>query len=179
MNGLGLLQVYTGNGKGKTTAALGLALRACGHGFRVCMIQFMKQSDVYGEAKIDSMLPTFKLLQVGRNDFVDLNEPEEIDIRLAASGWEKAKEIILSGRFDIVILDELNVALACGLIDIESAVSFLQEEWRQLTSRPELILTGRYAPEQICAMADLVTEMREIRHPYGEKQTAARCGSEF
>ena len=179
MKELGLLQVYTGNGKGKTTAALGLALRACGHGFRVCMIQFMKESNVYGEAKLDSLLPTFKLLQVGRNDFVDLNQPEEIDIRLAVSGWQKAKEIILSGCFDIVILDEFNVALACGLLDIEAAISFLQKEWRQLTPRPELILTGRYAPGQICDIADLVTEMREIRHPYAEKQTAARCGSEF
>ena len=179
MKELGLLQVYTGDGKGKTTAALGLALRASGHGFRVCMIQFMKKSELYGEAKLDELLPKFTLLQVGRNDFVNLNAPEQIDIDLARSGWEKAKEIIKSDSFDMVILDEVNVALSCGLLACDKVCAFLNEEWRIMPSRPELICTGRYAPQQICDLADLVTEMREIRHHYGDNQTAARCGSEY
>ncbi len=179
MTELGLLQVYTGDGKGKTTAALGLALRACGHGFRICMIQFMKESVDYGEAKLKGLLPNFTLLQVGRNDFVNLAEPEQIDIALAQNGWHQAKEIILSGKFDIVILDEINVAMACKLLDTDSVVAFLTEFCSVAQPRPELILTGRYAPKEICAIAHLVTEMREIKHPYALHQTAARCGSEF
>lgn len=179
MTELGLLQVYTGNGKGKTTAALGLALRACGHGFRVLMIQFMKGSAEYGEAKLDTLLPTFTLHQVGRNDFVDLETPAAIDVDLATDGWKQARAQILSGLFDIVILDEINVALACGLLDVDEVCAFLRDEWKTRDVRPELLLTGRYAPKPICDMADLVTEMREIKHPYADKQTAARCGSEF
>ncbi|MDD4601993.1 MAG: cob(I)yrinic acid a,c-diamide adenosyltransferase, partial [Negativicutes bacterium] len=134
---LGLIQVYTGNGKGKTTASLGLALRATGHNFRVCMIQFMKDSDEYGEVTASKYLPNFKLIQVGRNDFVNLANPEQIDIDLAQNGWRQAKEIIVSDEYDIVILDEINVALACKLLDLDEVLAFLKTV-KKLPKKPEL-----------------------------------------
>jgi cob(I)alamin adenosyltransferase len=175
---LGLIQVYTGNGKGKTTASLGLAFRACGHGFRVCMIQFMKDNTEYGEFKSSTNLPGFTLLQVGRNDFVNLENPEAIDKKLAQDGWDVAKSVIISGNYDIVILDEINVAIACELINVNAVVSFLTKDCKALTKKPEIILTGRYAPPQIIEIAHLVTEMQEIRHNYS-KGMEARQGIEF
>ena len=118
MKELGLLQVYTGDGKGKTTASLGLAFRAIGHGLKVCMIQFMKNSDIYGEVRLAGKMPGLTILPVGRHDFVNLKNPEEVDIRLAHDGWEQAKRIISSQEYDIVILDEINVALSCGLLPV-------------------------------------------------------------
>ncbi len=175
---LGLIQVYTGNGKGKTTASIGLAFRACGHGLTVCMIQFMKENIEYGEVKASQYLPGFKLIQVGRNDFVNLEHPEQIDIELATKGWNLAQSIILSGTYDIVILDEMNVAMACKLLDVNEVVRFLKNEYQALTKRPELIITGRYAPTAITEMADLVTEMQEICHHYAVG-IEARQGIEF
>lgn len=162
MTELGLIQVYTGNGKGKTTASLGLAFRACGHGFRVIMVQFMKECADYGEVKAAGYLPGFRVVQVGRNDFVDLANPDPIDHRLAQDGWEKAKAFIDSGEYDIVILDEINVAMACGLLDPAAVASFLTARRRPV----EIILTGRHAPDGIVAIAHLVTDMQEIKHPY-------------
>lgn len=166
MADLGLIQVYTGNGKGKTTASMGLAFRACGHGFKVCMIQFMKDNPEYGEFKASHYLPGFKLIQVGRNDFVNLEHPEEIDITLAKQGWELSQNIIQSEEYDIVILDEINVAMACKLLDESMVAEFLTVDCKKLTKKPEIILTGRYAPAKIIEIADLVTEMQEIRHNY-------------
>jgi cob(I)alamin adenosyltransferase len=174
MKDLGLIQVYTGNGKGKTTASLGLAFRACGHGFRTCMIQFMKKCPDYGEVKAASHLPGFDIIQVGRNDFVDLANPDPVDVKLACDGWEKAKEIIDSGRYDIVILDEINVAMSCGLLAPGTVAAFLTAARRPV----EVILTGRYAPPAIIAVAHLVTEMLEIKHPY-QQGTEARQGIDY
>jgi ATP:corrinoid adenosyltransferase len=162
MKDLGLIQVYTGNGKGKTTASLGLALRAAGHGFKTCMIQFMKDCADYGEVKAAAYLPGFTVIPVGRNDFVNLADPDPVDINLARDGWTKAKEIIDSGRFDIVVLDEINVAMACGLLAAADVAAYLTAAKRQV----EIILTGRYAPPEIIAVAQLVTEMQEVKHPY-------------
>lgn len=158
----GLIQVYTGNGKGKTTASLGLAFRACGHGFRVLMVQFMKECADYGEVKAAAYLPGFKVIQVGRNDFVDLENPDPLDRQLAAAGWEKAKAFIDGGEYDIVILDEINVAMACGLLETAAVADFLIARRRPV----EIILTGRYAPDEIIAVAHLVTDMQDIKHPY-------------
>jgi cob(I)alamin adenosyltransferase len=158
----GFIQVYTGNGKGKTTASLGLAFRACGHGFRVLMIQFMKECADYGEVKAAHMLPGFKIIQVGRNDFVDLESPDPLDRQLAQAGWQQAKTLIDEGGYDIVILDEINVAMACGLIDTAEVVTFLTERRRPV----EIVLTGRYAPGAVIDIADLVTDMQDIKHPY-------------
>ena len=175
---LGLIQVYTGNGKGKTTASLGLAFRACGHGFKVCMIQFMKDNIEYGEFKSSTNLPGFTLLQVGRNDFVNLEYPEEIDKKLAQDGWNIAKSVIASGNYDMVILDEINVAMACRLLDVNVVVNFLTKDCTSLIKIPEIILTGRYAPPEIINIAHLVTEMQEIRHNYSEG-IESRQGIEF
>lgn len=164
MKNLGLLQVYTGDGKGKTTASLGLALRAIGHGMKVCMLQFMKNSDVYGEVRLAETLPGLTIIPVGRNDFVNLKNPEEIDRKLAGDGWALAVEIIRSQKYDIVILDEINVALSCGLLKEEPVVEFLSGG-RGCT---EVVATGCWAPQSLLDAADLVTEMKNIRHPYSK-----------
>jgi cob(I)alamin adenosyltransferase len=174
-NTLGMIQVYTGDGKGKTTASLGLALRASGHGLKVCMIQFMKDNPKYGEVQAAHYLPNFKIIPVGRDEFVNLANPEEIDIKLARDGWELAKSILHSEEYDLVILDELNVATACKLLDTQEVIEFLQ---RVRGGKTEIILTGRYAPQAIIDMADLVTEMKEIRHPYA-KGVECREGVEY
>jgi cob(I)alamin adenosyltransferase len=158
---LGLIQVYTGNGKGKTTASLGLAFRAAGHDFKVCMIQFMKKSETYGEVKAARKLPNFKLIQAGREEFVNLKNPDSIDYKLAEEGWELAKSIIAADEYDIVILDEINVAMAAKLLDTAAVAVFLQQK----NNRTEVILTGRYASDEIKAIAHLVTEMQELKHP--------------
>ena len=156
----GMVHVYTGNGKGKTTAALGLALRALGWGLKVYMIQFMKGDPKYGELQAAKNLPDFVIRQYGRPDFVDRKNPSQEDLRLAQEGLAHAQEIVAMGRYDLVILDEINVALNFKLID-------LQEVLRLIDGKPqetELVLTGRYAPQQIVQAADLVTEMREVKH---------------
>ena len=164
MKGLGLLQVYTGDGKGKTTASLGVALRAIGHGMKVCMIQFMKNSDIYGEVRLADKMPGLTIIPVGRHDFVDLKNPAEIDVRLALSGWEQAKEIIRSQKYDIVILDEINVVLACGMLEEKTVIEFLST----CRGTTEVITTGCWAPQALIEAADLVTEMKNVRHPYSK-----------
>jgi len=170
-----LIQVYTGNGKGKTTASLGLAFRASGHGFKVCMVQFMKSNIEYGETKAAAFIPGFRLIQVGRDEFVDLKTPEAIDKQLAQDGWLLAKEIISSKEYDIVILDEINVALTCGLLDVEEVTLFLSDLYENKT---EIVLTGRYAPQPILELAHLVTEMQEIKHPFSQG-IGARKGIDY
>lgn len=161
---LGLLQVYTGDGKGKTTASLGLALRAIGHGMKVCMIQFMKNSDIYGEVRLAERMPGLTIIPVGRHDFVNLKNPEPVDIELAGAGWDKAQEIIRSQQYDIVILDEINVALSCGLLEQAAVISFLSSG----RGATEVVATGCWAPQALLDAADLVTEMKNIRHPYSK-----------
>ena len=121
------------------------------------------------------LFPGFTLLQVGRPGFVDLKNPQEIDRELARKGWEKAREAILSREYDIVILDEINAILACGLLETQEVADFLTT---LADNRTELILTGRYAPPQIIALADLVTEMKEIKHPCSQG-VPARAGIDF
>ena len=111
MKGYGLLQVYTGTGKGKTTAALGVVLRASGYGAKTLMIQFLKDDKGYGEYAAAKFIPGFELRQVGRDCFVDFANPDPIDLKMMYEGWSLAKEAILSKKYDIVILDELNVGL--------------------------------------------------------------------
>ena len=171
----GYIQVYTGDGKGKTTAALGLAFRAVGHGMRVFIIQFMKGSIFYGELKTAEMLsPYVTIVQMGREEFVDRNNPDPEDIRLAQEGLELAKEIMRKNQHDILILDELNVALDFGLVSLEQVLELLDNKPEDM----ELVLTGRYAHPEVVKRADLVTEMIEIRHYYAEKGVDARDGIE-
>jgi len=161
----GMIQVYTGTGKGKTTAALGLAMRALGHGLTVYIIQFMKGNIRYGELETARQLsPNVVIKQMGRKTFVNRDNPDKIDIELAQKAFELAREVITSGEYDIVVLDEINVAVDYGLISLETLLDLLD-------SRPphvELILTGRDARKEVIERADLVTEMVEGKHYYGE-----------
>lgn len=157
-----MVHVYTGTGKGKTTAALGLALRAAGHGMRVYMIQFMKGDINYGELASAESVPNLTIVQFGRPSFVDRDEPEKEDIGLAQKGLNHASEIIARNDIDILVLDELNVAVDFGLVDIEDVLSLIE-------SRPghmELVITGRNAHERVMEKADYVTDMRKVKHPY-------------
>lgn len=160
----GLVQVYTGDGKGKTTAAIGLAVRAAGRGFRVFMVQFLKGRN-YGELEGAKRLSDrFKIVQSGLDTFVRKGEPTEEDLRLAQHGLELAREAVMSGEYDIVILDEVNVAVELGVLKAGDVLPLID-------GRPagvELVLTGRYAPEQFCERADLITEMKNIKHCYDD-----------
>ncbi len=164
---LGLVQIYTGNGKGKTTAALGLAVRACLHGYRVVFIQFMKGTN-YGEDKLSEMIPNFQLEKFGRKEFVDPKNPHPKDLEEAKEALKRAKE--LAEDCDMMILDEINVAIHFGLLDIDEVMDFVKNKPKHL----ELVLTGRYAPKELIEIADLVSEVREIKHPYSRGITARR-----
>ena len=165
------VQVYTGNGKGKTTAALGLAVRAAGHKFDVYMVQFMKGQINYGELETAKIIPHFEIKQFGRPDFVSKESPDPEDVKLARKGFEHAKKIIFSLQYDIVILDEINVAMDFHLIEKEAVITLLKERPKTV----ELVLTGRNCPREIVKIADYVTEMLQIKHPYTEG-TLARKG---
>lgn len=170
----GLIQVYTGNGKGKTTAALGLALRAVGHGLKVLFIQFMKGNIDYGELESSKKLsPYLTIKQMGRETFVSKTNPDPIDIKLARDGFALAKKAIFNEEYSIVILDEINVAIDYGLIPLSDLIHLLDTKPKGI----ELILTGRNAKPEIIDKADLVTEMVERKHYY-KKGVSARKGIE-
>ena len=170
----GYIQVYTGNGKGKTTAALGQAMRALGHDLTVFVIQFMKGNIEYGELEMSNRLsPQFTLKQMGRETFVDKKSPDPKDIEMAREALALAYEKIADGTIDILILDEINVALDFKLIELGNVLAMLDQKRDSM----ELILTGRYAPQAIIDRADLVTEMKEIKHYY-QQNVEARVGIE-
>jgi len=169
----GLIQVYTGNGKGKTGAAFGLALRAIGRGLRVCVVQFMKGGFDYGESYIAGKLPLLEITAYGRGQFIT-GKPTAEDFDEAKKAFDHAKSAISNGKFDIVILDEANVAMHLGLLSVKDLIEVL----RKKPSQVEVVLTGRYAPKRITDMADLVTEMREVKHPYA-RGIQARKGIEY
>ncbi|MCS7286184.1 MAG: cob(I)yrinic acid a,c-diamide adenosyltransferase [Anaerolineae bacterium] len=170
----GLIEVYTGDGKGKTTAALGLALRAAGHGLKTCIIQFMKGWPNYGELKSVGNIPEITLRQFGGPHFVDRNNPSLQDIEMAHEALEEARRAMLSGQYDIIVLDEINVALDFGLLSLEEVIALLEEKPEGV----ELILTGRNAHPEIIKRAHLVTEMKEVKHPYREG-IVARKGIDY
>jgi cob(I)alamin adenosyltransferase len=170
---LGMVHVYTGHGKGKTTAALGLALRAIGHGFKVCMIQFMKGDPEYGELRAARHLPGFIVRQFGHRGHVNRQNPSEEDVLLARQALAYARKIITSGEYELVILDEINVALDFKLVDLQEVLAIVRDK----PARTELVLTGRDAPGALIQAADLVTEMREIKH-YFQRGRKARDGIE-
>lgn len=169
-----MIQIYTGNGKGKTTAALGLAFRAAGHGKKVIMIQFMKGKINYGELESAKLLPNFTIEQYGRPDFVNPEKPEKIDIKLAQKGFQRAKEIVKSEKYDMIILDEINVAISFKLIEIDEVIDLIT----QTPKKTELVLTGRYMSEKLKKYADLISEIREIKHHF-QKGIKARKGIEY
>ena len=172
----GLILINTGPGKGKTTAALGTGLRAVGCGMRVLMLQFLKGSWHYGE--LDAVLAhgdNFVLKQLGRG-FVKVGgaETDPEDLRLVQEAWEESRAAILSGEWDLVILDEINYAIGYGMLDPAEVVETLLE-------RPEMlhvILTGRNAHPSLIEIADTVTEMREVKHAY-QKGILAQRGIEY
>jgi cob(I)alamin adenosyltransferase len=170
----GLVQVYTGNGKGKSSAAFGLALRAIGRGLKVYIIQFIKGGFDYGELYLVDKLPNLTLKAFGRGKFVTAKPPEKQDIELAEEAFQLAKEVVESGKYDIVILDEINVALNLKLISLEKVLELIKRKPKHV----ELVLTGRYAPSQIIENADLVTEMKEVKHPFN-RGYEARKGIEY
>lgn len=158
----GLVLVITGNGKGKTTSALGQALRAIGHGYRVCMVQFMKGKQ-YGEViAAEKYLPNFKVFQYGLDSFVMRDNPAPIDVELARQGLEMARRLIRSKEYDMIILDEINVAVDFNLIPLEEVLELVRSKPPEL----DLVMTGRYAPEQLRQLADMVSEVQEIKHHY-------------
>lgn len=167
----GYVHVYTGNGKGKTTASLGLALRAAGSGLKVAIHQFAKNTDC-GAIKMLRKIRGIRISQCGNGPFI-IGKPKVGDIACAERGFEAAKKDIYSKKYDIVILDEINIAMKLGLVDTN-------EVRRLIVDKPggvELVLTGRHCPAVIKNVADLVTDMREVRHPY-RRGIGARKGIE-
>jgi len=160
----GLIQVYTGDGKGKTSAAFGSALRALGRGLKVYVVQFIKGGFDYGELYIAKQLPSLKLSAFGRGRFITETPPSQKDVQLAREAFELAKKVVDSGEYDIVILDEINVVVNLKMIGVDEVVELIKNKPKHV----ELILTGRYAPAQIIEAADLVTEMREVKHPFAQ-----------
>ncbi len=170
----GLIMVITGDGKGKTTAALGQALRALGHGKKVLIVQFMKGRK-YGEVLCaEKCLPNLTFKLCGLDSFVMRGNPAKVDMDLAQAGFKLAKEAVQSGQYDMVILDEINVAVDFGLIGIEEVLSMLREK----PEKVDVILTGRYAHPEIVALADTVSEVKEIKHHYSQG-IKERAGIEF
>jgi cob(I)alamin adenosyltransferase len=171
----GLIQVYTGNGKGKTTAALGLAFRAVGHGLKVLIIQFMKGDVNYGELESARRLsPHLTIIRTGRNTFVSKVDPDPADFQLAREGFALAKKAIETSEYDIMILDEINMAIDYGLIPLSDLLKLIDSKPPTM----ELILTGRNAKPEILEKADLVTEMMDRKH-YFNKGIPAREGIEI
>jgi len=159
----GLVMVVTGNGKGKTTAAFGQALRAAGHGLHVLIVQFMKGDPEYGEVRAAiRFLPTVEVVQSGLPTFVEPHNPGLEDVRLARRGLELARKAVAEGRHFLVILDEINVAVEYGLLAVEEVLDLLKGR----APGVNVLLTGRYAPAAVCEQADLVSEVREVRHHY-------------
>ncbi len=156
-----LIQLYTGNGKGKTTASIGLCIRALGRGKKVCLIQFMKKNWEYGEIRMLNRLDGIDVFQFGTDKLIDPNNPAPIDFEEAELAYRKAKDVLESGQYDIVVIDEINVAVAWKLLPVEKQLELLDIE-----TDSEIVMTGRYARQEVIDRADLVTEMREIKHYY-------------
>ncbi len=161
----GLVIVYTGKGKGKTTAALGMALRAIGYNHKICMIQFIKGSWHYGEMSSTKKLePEFELIAAGKGfvGIIDDKTPREEHEKIAREAIRISKEKIQSGKYNIVILDEINYAINLGLVNLKDVLELI-------TSKPvtlNLVLTGNHAKQEIIEIADLVTEMKDFKHPF-------------
>ncbi len=170
----GTVQVYTGDGKGKTTAALGLAVRAAGHDLTVYMLQFMKGSSNYGELTSSKKLPGVTIEQSGRDEFVDRANPAAVDVEFAQSGLAKARAALTGGQYDIVILDEINVALDFALVTLSDVLGLIESR----PSHVELVLTGRSAHPDVVRAADLVSEVLNIKHHY-DAGVEAREGIEY
>jgi cob(I)alamin adenosyltransferase len=167
-----MIQVYTGNGKGKTTAAIGLAIRAAGAGLKVFIGQFAKGMH-YSELNTLRRIKNIKNEQFGGSCFIN-KLPSQEDIELAQAGLEKIKKIIATRKYRVVILDEINIAIKLKLLKIKDVLKLIKDTPKNI----ELILTGRYAHPRVIKIADLVSQVREIKHYY-RKGIKARKGIEF
>jgi len=170
----GLVQIFTGDGKGKTSASLGTVLRALGHGLRVYIAVFMKGDYPYGEWVTLSQLPNVTVARFGQRGFVDPANVKPEEIEQAKQALAAAREAMLSGDYDIVVLDEVNVAVAWNLVALDEVIRLIKDKPRNV----ELILTGRQAATKLIELADLVTEMVKIKHPY-DKGVLARKGLDY
>ena len=168
----GYVQVYTGDGKGKTTAAIGLAIRALGAGWRVFIAQFLKSGEYSEHKALAQFSDHLTIKTYGRNVFIK-GEPEEEDRRLAQDGYQEIAEIVASGRYRLMILDEANVAVHYGLLTVDQILDLIDRRAEGV----ELLITGRYAHSRLIERADLVTEMRGIKH-YFDRGIKARVGVE-
>ena len=160
----GLVQIFTGDGKGKTSAALGVVLRALGHGLRVYIAYFMKGDYPYGERRVLSKLPNVTMASFGQKGFIDPANIKPEEIEQARQALATAREAMLSGNYDLVVLDEVNLAAAWKLVELDEVIRLIGDKPRNV----ELILTGCKADTQLIKLADLVTEMLKIKHPYDE-----------
>lgn len=171
---LGKVHVVTGPGKGKTTAAFGLALRAAGHGLRVCVIQFMKSGMTTGEALAVKRIPKIRVFQYGTGRFVDPKHPTEDDIRCAKDALEKVRQVLEEDECEVLILDEVNLAASYHIVDADEVLGILRSRKRGI----EVVLTGRGAPQEFVNFADYVSFIDDRKHPYG-KGAKARKGIEW
>jgi len=169
----GLIQVYTGDGKGKTTAALGLALRAAGRNMKVLIVQFMKKWD-YGELHSVELIPNITLETFGTKEFIYKGKAKKIDYEEAEKAFSFGIAGMQSGDYDMIIFDELNMALYYELLDLKEVIQKIKGK----PDNVEVVITGRRAPQEIIEIADLVTEMKKIKHPY-QKGVEARRGIEY
>ena len=173
----GLVIVYTGGGKGKTSAALGLVLRAVGYNHKVCMVQFVKGSWHYGE--LDSakrLAPEFEMITAGKGfvGILDDKSPREEHVKAANDTLVISREKIMSGKFDVVILDEINYAIQLELLKLDDVIDLIKSKPTEL----DLVLTGNHAAKEVIELADLVTEMKEIKHPF-KSGLKAKKGIDF
>jgi cob(I)alamin adenosyltransferase len=169
----GLVQVYTGDGKGKTTAALGLALRACGSGLKVFLAQFAKGRPSGELSALERLADLVTVRQYGRESFL-VGQPGPEDLRLARDGWQEVLQVAARGEQDLLILDEIGIALHYGLVSTAEVLDLVAGRPATL----ELVLTGRRMPPEILERADLVTEMRQLKH-YHQRGVPARRGIEY
>ena len=170
----GLVQVFTGNGKGKTTAALGTVMRAAGHGFKVFVVFFFKGDYTLGEYATLPLLPGVTVASYGLRHLIDRNNLQPQDIEEAELALRAAGEAVVSGEYDLVLMDEVNVAIEFELIKLESVIDIVKKKPEHV----ELILTGRYAHDKLIEIADLVTEMVNLKHPF-DKGIEARKGIDY
>jgi cob(I)alamin adenosyltransferase len=171
----GLISIFTGDGKGKTTAAIGNVIRAAGHGLRVFIISFMKGKDyIQSENVILSQLPNVKIATFGQVGWIKKENINDTHKNQAISALATAKSAISNGEYDIIVLDEINVAIYYGLINIRDVLELIKEKPKQV----DVILTGRHADPRLIQMADLVTDMKMVKHPY-TKGIEARQGIDY
>lgn len=167
----GMITIFTGDGKGKTTAAIGTVVRAAGHGFRAFIICFLKGKDyIHGENAILSKLPNVTLASFGQEGWVDRENIKPEHKKQAGLALSVAKEAINSGNYDIIVLDEINIAIDLELVNLDEVIKLIKEKPKKV----ELILTGRYTNPKLIQLADLVTEMRNTKHPFIRGITARR-----